>query len=152
MALLFLQPYRELKRWFKCDRRQKWRNIDDTQPIRTQFNSEDVRVTVGTKKNAALGSGEEENRRTSGSQHSSVETQWDFRRVEDKTKQALIRLTAALRPRSDLMASSSSIDIEGATQHLRDILKLDRPSNTTGELPGAAAASLALHSPLALAR
>uniref|UniRef100_A0A8B9LNN5 Enhancer of mRNA-decapping protein 4 n=1 Tax=Astyanax mexicanus TaxID=7994 RepID=A0A8B9LNN5_ASTMX len=28
------------------------------------------------------------------------------------------------------MASSSNIDIEGATQHLRDILKLDRPSNS----------------------
>uniref|UniRef100_A0A8D3DHX5 Enhancer of mRNA-decapping protein 4 n=1 Tax=Scophthalmus maximus TaxID=52904 RepID=A0A8D3DHX5_SCOMX len=34
------------------------------------------------------------------------------------------------------MASSSDIDIEGATQHLRDILKLDRPSSSggTGEL------------------
>lgn len=31
------------------------------------------------------------------------------------------------------MASSSSIDIEDATQHLRDILKLDRPG---GEAPG----------------
>uniref|UniRef100_A0A8B9LNV3 Enhancer of mRNA-decapping protein 4 n=1 Tax=Astyanax mexicanus TaxID=7994 RepID=A0A8B9LNV3_ASTMX len=31
------------------------------------------------------------------------------------------------------MASSSNIDIEGATQHLRDILKLDRPSNSAGE-------------------
>ncbi|XP_019964382.1 enhancer of mRNA-decapping protein 4 isoform X2 [Paralichthys olivaceus] len=29
------------------------------------------------------------------------------------------------------MASGSDIDIEGATQHLRDILKLDRPSNST---------------------
>ncbi|KAM8892966.1 enhancer of mRNA-decapping protein 4 isoform 1-T1 [Spinachia spinachia] len=29
------------------------------------------------------------------------------------------------------MASNSNIDIEGATQHLRDILKLDRPGNTT---------------------
>ncbi|XP_041852638.1 enhancer of mRNA-decapping protein 4 isoform X3 [Melanotaenia boesemani] len=29
------------------------------------------------------------------------------------------------------MASSSNIDIEGATQHLRDILKLDRPGNST---------------------
>ncbi|XP_076848019.1 enhancer of mRNA-decapping protein 4 isoform X3 [Brachyhypopomus gauderio] len=29
------------------------------------------------------------------------------------------------------MASNSNIDIEGATQHLRDILKLDRPSNST---------------------
>ncbi|XP_026859757.2 enhancer of mRNA-decapping protein 4 isoform X2 [Electrophorus electricus] len=28
------------------------------------------------------------------------------------------------------MASSSNIDIEGATQHLRDILKLDRPNNS----------------------
>ncbi|CAN9499445.1 unnamed protein product [Ophioblennius macclurei] len=28
------------------------------------------------------------------------------------------------------MASSSNIDIEGATQHLRDILKLDRPGNS----------------------
>ncbi|MBN3311046.1 EDC4 protein, partial [Amia calva] len=33
------------------------------------------------------------------------------------------------------MASNSSIDIEGATQHLRDILKLDRPGNS-GELLG----------------
>uniref|UniRef100_A0A665UF32 Enhancer of mRNA-decapping protein 4 n=1 Tax=Echeneis naucrates TaxID=173247 RepID=A0A665UF32_ECHNA len=31
------------------------------------------------------------------------------------------------------MASNSNIDIEGATQHLRDILKLDRPGNSTGE-------------------
>uniref|UniRef100_A0A8C4GJD3 Enhancer of mRNA-decapping protein 4 n=1 Tax=Dicentrarchus labrax TaxID=13489 RepID=A0A8C4GJD3_DICLA len=30
------------------------------------------------------------------------------------------------------MASNSNIDIEGATQHLRDILKLDRPGNSTG--------------------
>ncbi|KAF0041528.1 hypothetical protein F2P81_007426 [Scophthalmus maximus] len=30
------------------------------------------------------------------------------------------------------MASSSDIDIEGATQHLRDILKLDRPSSSGG--------------------
>ncbi|XP_029289521.1 enhancer of mRNA-decapping protein 4 isoform X2 [Cottoperca gobio] len=29
------------------------------------------------------------------------------------------------------MASNSNIDIEGATQHLRDILKLDRPGNIT---------------------
>ncbi|XP_051239095.1 enhancer of mRNA-decapping protein 4 isoform X2 [Dicentrarchus labrax] len=29
------------------------------------------------------------------------------------------------------MASNSNIDIEGATQHLRDILKLDRPGNST---------------------
>ncbi|XP_056273704.1 enhancer of mRNA-decapping protein 4 isoform X2 [Pseudoliparis swirei] len=29
------------------------------------------------------------------------------------------------------MASNSSIDIKGATQHLRDILKLDRPGNNT---------------------
>lgn len=29
------------------------------------------------------------------------------------------------------MASGSNIDIEGATQHLRDILKLDRPGNST---------------------
>uniref|UniRef100_A0A672H3H9 Enhancer of mRNA-decapping protein 4 n=1 Tax=Salarias fasciatus TaxID=181472 RepID=A0A672H3H9_SALFA len=39
------------------------------------------------------------------------------------------------------MASSSDIDIEGATQHLRDILKLDRPGNSrkpsfNGELNG----------------
>lgn len=32
------------------------------------------------------------------------------------------------------MASNSNIDIEDATQHLRDILKLDRPGNTTGKL------------------
>uniref|UniRef100_A0A673A5L9 Enhancer of mRNA-decapping protein 4 n=1 Tax=Sphaeramia orbicularis TaxID=375764 RepID=A0A673A5L9_9TELE len=32
------------------------------------------------------------------------------------------------------MASNSNIDIEGATQHLRDILKLDRPGNSTGKL------------------
>lgn len=32
------------------------------------------------------------------------------------------------------MASNSNIDIEGATQHLRDILKLDRPGNGTGKL------------------
>uniref|UniRef100_A0A672GTJ9 Enhancer of mRNA-decapping protein 4 n=1 Tax=Salarias fasciatus TaxID=181472 RepID=A0A672GTJ9_SALFA len=31
------------------------------------------------------------------------------------------------------MASSSDIDIEGATQHLRDILKLDRPGNSDGQ-------------------
>uniref|UniRef100_A0A665UFE0 Enhancer of mRNA-decapping protein 4 n=1 Tax=Echeneis naucrates TaxID=173247 RepID=A0A665UFE0_ECHNA len=31
------------------------------------------------------------------------------------------------------MASNSNIDIEGATQHLRDILKLDRPGNSTGD-------------------
>uniref|UniRef100_A0A672GT45 Enhancer of mRNA-decapping protein 4 n=1 Tax=Salarias fasciatus TaxID=181472 RepID=A0A672GT45_SALFA len=31
------------------------------------------------------------------------------------------------------MASSSDIDIEGATQHLRDILKLDRPGNSAGD-------------------
>uniref|UniRef100_A0A8C7MVQ6 Enhancer of mRNA-decapping protein 4 n=1 Tax=Oncorhynchus kisutch TaxID=8019 RepID=A0A8C7MVQ6_ONCKI len=30
------------------------------------------------------------------------------------------------------MASNSNIDIEGATQHLRDILKLDRPGNSVG--------------------
>uniref|UniRef100_A0AAQ5Y7B3 Enhancer of mRNA-decapping protein 4 n=1 Tax=Amphiprion ocellaris TaxID=80972 RepID=A0AAQ5Y7B3_AMPOC len=30
------------------------------------------------------------------------------------------------------MASNSNIDIEGATQHLRDILKLDRPGNSAG--------------------
>uniref|UniRef100_A0A8C2WN08 Enhancer of mRNA-decapping protein 4 n=1 Tax=Cyclopterus lumpus TaxID=8103 RepID=A0A8C2WN08_CYCLU len=30
------------------------------------------------------------------------------------------------------MASNSNIDIEGATQHLRDILKLDRPGNSSG--------------------
>uniref|UniRef100_A0A8C8HBS2 Enhancer of mRNA-decapping protein 4 n=1 Tax=Oncorhynchus tshawytscha TaxID=74940 RepID=A0A8C8HBS2_ONCTS len=30
------------------------------------------------------------------------------------------------------MASNSNIDIEGATQHLRDILKLDRPGNNLG--------------------
>uniref|UniRef100_A0A669EGI4 Enhancer of mRNA-decapping protein 4 n=1 Tax=Oreochromis niloticus TaxID=8128 RepID=A0A669EGI4_ORENI len=30
------------------------------------------------------------------------------------------------------MASNTNIDIEGATQHLRDILKLDRPGNSTG--------------------
>lgn len=34
------------------------------------------------------------------------------------------------------MASGSNMDIEGATQHLRDILKLDRP----GKLPGKGAA------------
>lgn len=34
------------------------------------------------------------------------------------------------------MASSSNMDIEGATQHLRDILKLDRPANSAGKLPG----------------
>uniref|UniRef100_A0AAQ5ZDP6 Enhancer of mRNA-decapping protein 4 n=1 Tax=Amphiprion ocellaris TaxID=80972 RepID=A0AAQ5ZDP6_AMPOC len=39
------------------------------------------------------------------------------------------------------MASNSNIDIEGATQHLRDILKLDRPGNSrkpsfNGELNG----------------
>lgn len=32
-----------------------------------------------------------------------------------------------------LMASSSDIDIEGATQHLRDILKLDCHGNGTGK-------------------
>uniref|UniRef100_A0A8D0AVK2 Enhancer of mRNA-decapping protein 4 n=1 Tax=Sander lucioperca TaxID=283035 RepID=A0A8D0AVK2_SANLU len=32
------------------------------------------------------------------------------------------------------MASNSNMDIEGATQHLRDILKLDRPGNSTGKL------------------
>ncbi|GLD74312.1 enhancer of mRNA-decapping protein 4 isoform X1 [Lates japonicus] len=31
------------------------------------------------------------------------------------------------------MASNSNIDTEGATQHLRDILKLDRPGNSTEE-------------------
>uniref|UniRef100_A0A8D0B2U9 Enhancer of mRNA-decapping protein 4 n=1 Tax=Sander lucioperca TaxID=283035 RepID=A0A8D0B2U9_SANLU len=31
------------------------------------------------------------------------------------------------------MASNSNMDIEGATQHLRDILKLDRPGNSTGD-------------------
>uniref|UniRef100_A0A8C2WPS8 Enhancer of mRNA-decapping protein 4 n=1 Tax=Cyclopterus lumpus TaxID=8103 RepID=A0A8C2WPS8_CYCLU len=31
------------------------------------------------------------------------------------------------------MASNSNIDIEGATQHLRDILKLDRPGNSSGK-------------------
>ncbi|GAA6101153.1 enhancer of mRNA-decapping protein 4 [Tachysurus ichikawai] len=34
------------------------------------------------------------------------------------------------------MASSSNIDIEGATQHLRDILKLDRPTNSTENTAG----------------
>ncbi|KAK2848126.1 hypothetical protein Q7C36_009808 [Tachysurus vachellii] len=34
------------------------------------------------------------------------------------------------------MASSSNIDIEGATQHLRDILKLDRPTNSTESTAG----------------
>uniref|UniRef100_A0A8C2YXQ3 Enhancer of mRNA-decapping protein 4 n=1 Tax=Cyclopterus lumpus TaxID=8103 RepID=A0A8C2YXQ3_CYCLU len=33
------------------------------------------------------------------------------------------------------MASNSNIDIEGATQHLRDILKLDRPGNSSGKMP-----------------
>uniref|UniRef100_A0AAQ5YTN7 Enhancer of mRNA-decapping protein 4 n=1 Tax=Amphiprion ocellaris TaxID=80972 RepID=A0AAQ5YTN7_AMPOC len=33
------------------------------------------------------------------------------------------------------MASNSNIDIEGATQHLRDILKLDRPGNSAGKKP-----------------
>lgn len=32
------------------------------------------------------------------------------------------------------MASDSNMDIQGATQHLRDILKLDRAGNGTGEL------------------
>ncbi|XP_034390709.1 enhancer of mRNA-decapping protein 4 [Cyclopterus lumpus] len=32
------------------------------------------------------------------------------------------------------MASNSNIDIEGATQHLRDILKLDRPGNSSDAL------------------
>uniref|UniRef100_A0A671M3N2 Enhancer of mRNA-decapping protein 4 n=1 Tax=Sinocyclocheilus anshuiensis TaxID=1608454 RepID=A0A671M3N2_9TELE len=31
------------------------------------------------------------------------------------------------------MASGSNMDIEGATQHLRDILKLDRPGNSAGK-------------------
>ena len=31
------------------------------------------------------------------------------------------------------MASNSNIDIEGATQHLRDILKLDRPVISAGK-------------------
>ncbi|XP_029951983.1 enhancer of mRNA-decapping protein 4 [Salarias fasciatus] len=34
------------------------------------------------------------------------------------------------------MASSSDIDIEGATQHLRDILKLDRPGNSADSQSG----------------
>lgn len=34
------------------------------------------------------------------------------------------------------MASNSNIDIEGATQHLRDILKLDRPGNTSDAQSG----------------
>lgn len=34
------------------------------------------------------------------------------------------------------MASGSNMDIEGATQHLRDILKLDRPGNSAGKLSG----------------
>ncbi len=34
------------------------------------------------------------------------------------------------------MASGSNMDIEGATQHLRDILKLDRPGNSAGKLFG----------------
>uniref|UniRef100_A0A8C7F2H8 Enhancer of mRNA-decapping protein 4 n=1 Tax=Oncorhynchus kisutch TaxID=8019 RepID=A0A8C7F2H8_ONCKI len=34
------------------------------------------------------------------------------------------------------MASNSNIDIEGATQHLRDILKLDRPGNNVGKFTG----------------
>lgn len=38
------------------------------------------------------------------------------------------------------MDSSSNMDIEGATQHLRDILKLDRPGNSAGKLPGKRAA------------
>uniref|UniRef100_A0A672SDE2 Enhancer of mRNA-decapping protein 4 n=1 Tax=Sinocyclocheilus grahami TaxID=75366 RepID=A0A672SDE2_SINGR len=38
------------------------------------------------------------------------------------------------------MASGSNMDIEGATQHLRDILKLDRPGNSAGKLPGKGAA------------
>lgn len=38
------------------------------------------------------------------------------------------------------MASSSNMDIEGATQHLRDILKLDLPANSAGKLPGKIAA------------
>uniref|UniRef100_A0A672MEP4 Enhancer of mRNA-decapping protein 4 n=2 Tax=Sinocyclocheilus grahami TaxID=75366 RepID=A0A672MEP4_SINGR len=38
------------------------------------------------------------------------------------------------------MASSSNMDIEGATQHLRDILKLDRPCNSAGKLLGKGAA------------
>uniref|UniRef100_A0A6Q2YN39 Enhancer of mRNA-decapping protein 4 n=1 Tax=Esox lucius TaxID=8010 RepID=A0A6Q2YN39_ESOLU len=33
------------------------------------------------------------------------------------------------------MASNSNIDIEGATQHLRDILKLDRPANNVDSSP-----------------
>ncbi|XP_029523944.1 enhancer of mRNA-decapping protein 4-like isoform X4 [Oncorhynchus nerka] len=33
------------------------------------------------------------------------------------------------------MASNSNIDIEGATQHLRDILKLDRPGNSVDASP-----------------
>uniref|UniRef100_A0A8C7MVA8 Enhancer of mRNA-decapping protein 4 n=1 Tax=Oncorhynchus kisutch TaxID=8019 RepID=A0A8C7MVA8_ONCKI len=47
------------------------------------------------------------------------------------------------------MASNSNIDIEGATQHLRDILKLDRPGNSNqsktsfnGELNGLLGADL----------
>lgn len=32
------------------------------------------------------------------------------------------------------MASNSNMDIQGATQHLRDILKLDRAGNGTGKL------------------
>uniref|UniRef100_A0A673WWT4 Enhancer of mRNA-decapping protein 4 n=1 Tax=Salmo trutta TaxID=8032 RepID=A0A673WWT4_SALTR len=47
------------------------------------------------------------------------------------------------------MASNSNIDIEGATQHLRDILKLDRPGNSNqsktsfnGELNGLLGAEL----------
>lgn len=38
------------------------------------------------------------------------------------------------------MASGSNMDIKGATQHLRDILKLDRPGNSAGKLPGKGAA------------
>ncbi len=40
------------------------------------------------------------------------------------------------------MASGSNMDIEGATQHLRDILKLDRPGNSAGKLPGRGAANV----------
>lgn len=40
------------------------------------------------------------------------------------------------------MASGSNMDIEGATQHLRDILKLDRPGNSAGKLSGKGAVNV----------
>lgn len=94
----------------------------------------DVDLTAGTKKKLAVGGGKEKN---GAPAEVNTVVRFSQRRAQDK-KQAVICHTAAFQPLSDLMASSSSIDIEGATQHLRDMLKLDRPTNSTGKLPGPA--------------